>query len=212
MPRAALFGLARLLHALGRSGWGLFLVCCSLPKYSSPMKRFPVRIQRQPPGLCGPYTLAAVLRFHGDRVSFARLARLCHATRARGTTPEHLIAAARARGFRTHVKQWAEITDLAVFLRRRLPPIVLWFSEDEGHYSVVVGLDRRFIWLADSELGKVRRMPRDVFRRVWFDFSTNGPEKTSRLYARWMLGIEPKKSMRYSTAAVAHSSAGVAQW
>lgn len=160
------------------------------------MKRFSVRIPRQPPGLCGPYTLAAVLRFHGDRVSFARLVRLCRATRVRGTMPENLAAAARARGFRTRVKRWAELSDLATALRRGLPPMVLWFSADEGHYSIVVGLDRRFVWLADPELGRVRRMPRDVFRRVWFDFSTSGPEKTSRLYPRWMLVIEPKKRIR----------------
>ncbi|TSC72111.1 MAG: putative fusion protein (N:peptidase-C:desuccinylase) [Parcubacteria group bacterium Gr01-1014_38] len=176
------------------------------------MKLLRVPLARERPGLCGPYTLAAVLRFHGDRASLAILTRLCRATRARGTSPERLAAAARARGFRTCVKAWADFGDLAAALRRGLPPIVLWFSGDEGHYSAVSGLDRTSVALADPELGKIRRMPRDVFRRVWFDFSTSGPEKTSRLYARWMLVIEPREEIRYSTAAVAHASAGVAQW
>lgn len=155
-----------------------------------------VPVEREQPGLCGPYALRAVLKFHGDRVSIATLTQLCRATRARGTTPERLAAAARARGFRTRVNAWADFDGLAGSLRRGLPPIVLWFSEDEGHYSAVAGLDRTSIALADPELGRVRKMPRNVFRRVWFDFSTSGPEKTSRLYARWMLVVEPKKPIR----------------
>lgn len=160
------------------------------------MRNFRLPIRRERPGLCGPYTLAAVLRFHGDRVSLAELMRLCRATRARGTSPRDLAAAARARGFRTRVQEWAEMSNLAAALRRGLPPIVLWFSGDEGHYSAVVGLDRQSVSLADPELGRVRRLPRDAFRRVWFDFSTSGPEKASRLYARWMLVVEPKQRMR----------------
>lgn len=152
-----------------------------------------VPIEREQPGLCGPYALRAVLKFHGDRVSLAALVRLSRATRGSGTTPENLAAAARARGFRTRVRAWAELADLAAELRRRLPPIVLWFSGDEGHYSAVVGLDRRYVVLADPELGRVRKLPRDVFRRVWFDFSTSGPEKGAKLFARWMLVIEPRE-------------------
>lgn len=157
------------------------------------VKLLRVPLARERPGLCGPYTLAAVLRVHGDRVSIVELTRLCRATRARGTSPRNLAAAARVRGFRARVQAWAEMSDLAAALRRGLPPVVLWFSGDEGHYSAVVGLDRRFIYLADPELGRTRKLPRDAFRRVWFDFSTDGPEKRAQLYARWMLTVEPKK-------------------
>ena len=163
------------------------------------MKALPVRVEREQPGLCGPYALAAVLRFHGDRVPITTLAKLARATRAHGTMPEHLVAAARARGFRTRIRRWADLNNLAAALRRRLPPIVLWFSEDEGHYSVVAGLDRRFVTLADPELGGTRKIARSVFCRVWFDFSTSGPEKHSTLYARWMLVVEPRKRARYAT-------------
>ena len=155
-----------------------------------------MRVSRERPGLCGPFALAALLRFYGDRVSLPTLARLCRATRARGTTPDHLATAARARGFQVRTKRWADIADLARVLHRGLPPIVLWFSEDEGHYSIVVGLDPRSVALADPELGRIRRLSRQMFRRVWFDFSTSGPEKGATLYARWMLVVEPGTSVR----------------
>lgn len=157
------------------------------------MHLFSLPLQRERPGLCGPYTLAAVLRFHGYRTSIRKLTRLCQATRAQGTAPEHLAAAARACGFRAQETSWADFRDLAAALRRGLPPIVLWFSETEGHYSVVAGLNRASIALADPQWGKVRRMSRSTFRRIWFDFSTSGPERSSRLYARWMLVVAPRR-------------------
>lgn len=94
------------------------------------------------------------------------------------------------------MKRWAELSDLAASVRAGLPPLVLWFSEVEGHYSVVVGLDRQNVFLADPELGRVRRLPRRVFRQVWFDFATSGPEKGAKLYARWMLVVKPERARK----------------
>lgn len=152
-----------------------------------------VPIQRQKEGYCGPQALAAVLHYYGDHISVDALARLCKTTSTEGTEPENLVGATKSRGFRAQTKLWAEIKDLESAVRRKRPPIVLWFSETEGHYSVVVGLNRREVFLADPELGAVRTFPRNVFRRLWFDFSTDGPEKHSRLYARWMMTVEPQR-------------------
>lgn len=156
------------------------------------MRVLPVRMRRQTTGACGPYALAAVLLYHGVRVPVRRLAKLMGTTRAHGTKPPRLRAAARSLGFDVWVRQWAELRDLRRVLKRNRPPVVLWFSEQEGHYSVVVGLDQRFVYLADPELGRVRKLSRRFFRRCWFDFSTDGPEKRSRLYPRWMLVVEPQ--------------------
>lgn len=156
------------------------------------MRVLPVRIRRQTAGACGPYALQAVLLYHGVRVPARRLARLLGTTRAHGTPPPRLETAARSLGFTVWSRQWAELRDLQRALKLNRPPLVLWFSEYEGHYSVVVGLDRRFVSLADPELGRVRKLSRRSFRRCWFDFSTDGPEKRSRLYPRWMLVVEPR--------------------
>lgn len=145
-------------------------------------------------GLCGPYALTTVLRHHGDRVSERTIERLARATHEHGTTPAGMARAARARGFRVRTKQWADFSDLAKEVRRGVPPIVLWFSESEGHYSIVTGMTKRSLLLVDQGArGVIRKIPRDVFRRVWFDFSTSGPEKHARLYGRWMMVVEPKK-------------------
>lgn len=161
-------------------------------QYSMSLRRLEVPIAKQAPSMCGPYALAAVLRYYGDRVSVSRLIHLTKATVEDGTEPENMVAAARARGFHVFVRAWAELNDLEEALRHQQPPIVLWFSVDEGHYSVVVAVSKRFLYLADPEYGRIHRLPRDVFRRTWFDFDTSEYELHTRVYARWMMVVEPK--------------------
>jgi len=55
-------------------------------------------------------------------------------------------------------------------LERKIPVIVDWFSVDEGHYSAVVGINNKNIYLQDPELGKVRKLKINDFKRIWFDF------------------------------------------
>ena len=41
----------------------------------------------------------------------------------------------------------------------------------DGHYSVVAGLDEKYIYLQDPEIGKIRKLKKDDFLTVWFDFA-----------------------------------------
>jgi len=64
-----------------------------------------------------------------------------------------------------------------------VPVIVNWFTKGrldypesevaDGHYSVVAGLEDKYIYLQDPEIGKIRKLKRDYFMRVWFDFKGN---------------------------------------
>lgn len=158
-----------------------------------PVKLLPVAVRKQTASACGPYALESVLRYLKIPVTITRIKKLTKMTRRRGTAPDNMTRAAQKLGFRVRVKEWAELQDLRSALKKNLPPIVLWFSEHEGHYSAVVGMDRRFVYLADPEFGRIRKLAAETFRRVWFDFSTSGPEKHSRLYARWMMILKPPR-------------------
>ena len=67
-----------------------------------------------------------------------------------------------------------------MWLHKQVPVIVDWFTRGrgdypdseiaDGHYSVVAGLDAEYILLMDPEIGGVRRLARNDFLRVWFDF------------------------------------------
>jgi len=157
------------------------------------MKLLSVPVRKQTAGACGPYALASVLKYLNVPVTIARLSKLTKMTRRYGTPPGNMVRAVQRLGFQVRFKEGAELKDLQNALKKKLSPIVLWFSEDEGHYSAVVGMDRWFVYLADPELGRVRKLRRAMFRRVWFDFVTSGPEKHSRLYTRWMMVVEPSQ-------------------
>lgn len=151
-----------------------------------------VKPHRQSHGFCGPATLKMVLAYYGVDRSERALARLAGATREFGVDAPGLMRAARALGFRARVRDHATFSDIRRYvIDRKMPVIVDWFSADEGHYSVVVHVDRRHIYLQDPELGRVRKMRRGDFRRIWFDFSTDYLRKKRDLQLRRMIVVEP---------------------
>jgi len=83
-------------------------------------------------------------------------------------------------GFKVIMKNNSNFKDIQKWLNREVPVIVDWFSRGrndypesemvDGHYSIVCGLDDKFVYLQDPEIGKLRKIIREDFMRVWFDF------------------------------------------
>ncbi|MFH1162006.1 MAG: cysteine peptidase family C39 domain-containing protein [Candidatus Jorgensenbacteria bacterium] len=122
-------------------------------------------------GFCGPASLKMVLAYYGVKKSERELARLSRATRDQGVEAPGLARVARGLGFKARVEDGATLGDMErLVMGKSIPVIVDWFSGDDGHYSVVVGITARTIYLQDPEIGKVRAMDTKIFKRVWFDF------------------------------------------
>lgn len=122
-------------------------------------------------GYCGPASLKMVLHFYGLEKSEEELGKICGVKKRLGMEAERFKKAARRFGFKILIKDFADFADINFYLKRKIPIIVDWFSKDDGHYSVVVGLDKKYIYLADPEFDKIRKMDKEIFKRVWFDFS-----------------------------------------
>lgn len=130
--------------------------------------------------MCGPASLKIVLNYHGVDKTEADLAVLTDNDSDLGTTAEKIKMAAESLGFKVVIKNECEFTDIEEWLDNDVPVIVDWltkgrqdYSESvvaDGHYSVVAGLDEEYIYLQDPEIGKIRKLKRDDFMRVWFDF------------------------------------------
>ena len=144
---------------------------------------------RQTPGLCGPASLKMVLDYYGVSVSEAEIAKLSGASKEKGVSAEGLIRAAKSLGFRAFSKKNSTFKDIRNFIRKKMPVIVDWFLEDEGHYSVVVDIDKRNIVLMDPSLKGMRKMPQEVFLRTWFDFPGRFLRKKEDLILRLMLVV-----------------------
>jgi predicted double-glycine peptidase len=134
------------------------------------IKLLNVRPFQETSGFCGPASLKMVLAYYGVRKSERALARLAGATRSRGVEAPGLAKAARRLGFTARIKDRATLADVKRHIKKGIPVIVDWFSKDDGHYSVVVGITGSTIYLQDPEIGRVRAMDTKTFKRVWFDF------------------------------------------
>jgi hypothetical protein len=131
-------------------------------------------------GMCGPASLKMVLDYYGIRKSEKELAKLTGNSHHFGTDEKGLAKAARKLGFKVVVKNNSSFDDMEKWLRKGVPLIVDWFTRGrsdypdstvaDGHYSVVCGIDSKYIYLQDPEIGKERKIEKNDFKRVWFDF------------------------------------------
>lgn len=128
---------------------------------------------------CGPASLKIVLAFYGVEKSEKELMILCKVKShsGLGTSAENIKKAAEKLGFKAKIKENSSFKDIEFWLKKNVPVIVDWFTRGaneqgiaDGHYSVATGLDDKFIYLQDPEIGKVRKIKKDDFMKVWFDF------------------------------------------
>ncbi|MDD5144832.1 MAG: cysteine peptidase family C39 domain-containing protein [Candidatus Pacebacteria bacterium] len=154
---------------------------------------------RQTPGLCGPAALKMVMDYYGISVSEGEIAKRAGSTRENGTSIEGLMKAARYFGFKTFTKTACSLGDLRYFMKKGIPVIVDWFSEDDGHYSVVVDVTKTKVILMDPELRKFliyarrREIPCDKFMRIWFDYKGDYIKRSKDMVLRLILVVTPFK-------------------
>lgn len=148
---------------------------------------------RQTAGLCGPASLKMVLEYYGVSVSESALAKASGASRSKGVSKEGLIKAARHFGFDVFAKEKSTFGDLQRFIKKGTPVIVDWFSEDDGHYSVAINIDKKNIILMDPELKGKRKLSLEKFQRLWFDFPGKFIKEPKDLVLRLMIAVTPRQ-------------------
>ncbi|MCK4781749.1 C39 family peptidase [Candidatus Parcubacteria bacterium] len=131
-------------------------------------------------GMCGPASLKIVLKYYGIDKTEKELAEMTGWNKDLGIDDKGIKKAAKCLGFKVKIKNNSSFKDIEKWLDRKVPVIVGWFTRGrkdysdsdvaDGHYSVVAGLDDKFIHLQDPEIGKIRKLERDDFMKVWFDF------------------------------------------
>jgi predicted double-glycine peptidase len=131
-------------------------------------------------GYCGPASLKMIFDYYGVRVSETELARICLTDKKNGVSDKDIKRVAEEFGLKVVIKNNSSFADIKKWLAKDAPVIVNWFTKGrrdypesavaDGHYSVVVGLDKSYIYLQDPEIGRLRKLKRLDFLRVWFDF------------------------------------------
>lgn len=131
--------------------------------------------------MCGPASLKIVLSYYGIEKSEEELARLCKTDDELGTNDDGISEVAKNFGFNVEIKNNSNLNDIEDWLQKDVPVIVNWFTRGridytdsdvaDGHYSVVCGMDDEYIYLQDPEIGGIRKLEKEDFMTVWFDFS-----------------------------------------
>lgn len=132
-------------------------------------------------GMCGPASLKIVLKYYGIEASEKELAKFTGASLDLGTDDKGIVKAAKHFGLKAKIKNGSSFKDIEKYLDEEVPVIVDWFTRGrqdysdsfvaDGHYSVVCGLDDKYIYLQDPEIGKIRKLEKEDFLTVWFDFT-----------------------------------------
>jgi ABC-type bacteriocin/lantibiotic exporter with double-glycine peptidase domain len=156
---------------------------------------------RQSEARCGPAALKIVAKYFGIELPEAQLARICRTSSISGTTGINLVTTARKLGLAARIVDGANFKMIEAWLRKGVPVIVDWMSTGHreagasrvarGHYSVVCGLTSKEIILEDPAIGRKRRLPRNAFMSVWYDFKHLFPKKTDDLIIRRMVVVAP---------------------
>ncbi|MDD3607540.1 MAG: cysteine peptidase family C39 domain-containing protein [Candidatus Moranbacteria bacterium] len=149
-------------------------------------------------GMCGPASLKILLSYYGIEKSEKELAKLCGTKKDLGTDDQGIKKAAESLGFKVRIKNNSSFKDIEKWLDKKVPVIVNWFTRGrvdytdsdvaDGHYSVVCGLDDNNIYLQDPETGKMRKLDKEDFMTVWFDF-TGRYIKSDELIIRQIIAI-----------------------
>lgn len=132
---------------------------------------------------CGAACLMSILayynKFDGNE---SELAKKLKTNSRDGTSPENIMKTAKQFGLNTYIKENCTIDDLKKFVSDKVPVILSYQAwskdklepwskeEDDGHYSVLIGVDNKNIYINDPSLiNKKGFIPIQEFTERWHD-------------------------------------------
>lgn len=110
-----------------------------------------------------------VFRFYGKVFSEADLIKKLKTRKDVGTHHQAMIGLAQKEGFYVYVNNDSSLKEIMFFLDKKIPVIVHYLEPDgdEGHYAIVVGLDKNNIILNDPWHGERFKIKRGDFKKRW---------------------------------------------
>lgn len=133
------------------------------------MVKLNVRLFRQTKGFCGPSSVRMILDYYGIKKSENAVAKLIGATRKSGCTPEQILMGVKKLGLDSYYKKNSSVVEMGELLKKDIPIIIYWTKNGEGHYSVVFGIEKGRILIADPRMKKKVFLKSKYFLEIWKD-------------------------------------------
>lgn len=126
---------------------------------------------KQSKGMCGPTSLRIVLNYYGIKKSEEELKKLLKVQKyLYDVSIKLMLGAAKKLGFKAKYKTNSSIKEIRRLIKKKIPVIIGWYAPSRGsHYSVVEGIDKQNIYIADPELGKIVPLKIKEFEKWWQD-------------------------------------------
>jgi predicted double-glycine peptidase len=165
-----------LVAVLSASGW--FVLQRPTPPHLNPVPL----IRQATPYTCGVASLESILAYYGQEWREDKLAQELKADPENGTDYHEIMRFARERGLQVEAAENMTLDDLRRAAGQDRPVMVAiqaWSDHPEaytdgwedGHYSIVVGVDDKNVYLMDpSTIGNYTFIPIPEFLARWHDY------------------------------------------
>ena len=136
-----------------------------------------------------------VLRYFEVPHTVSEIARVTNYKKAGGLYDAQLVEALKNFGLKTKIYKNTSWGDLMKYNQEGTVVVLSWMLEGYiGHLSVLEKVDEKRIYLAEPTTGKIMKMEKLKFLRLWLDYEAKGtdkwyPEKNSDIQLRWMVVV-----------------------
>lgn len=144
---------------------------------------------------CGPTSIKMVTNYFGIKLPMKKIEEICGMWKEDGMGNHDLVNSLEKLGFSVHAQYNSTWEELVAQNTKDYVVIVSWMLKGYiGHFSVIDKINDKYIWLADPESGKIVKLEKNIFMRLWYDYDDIWyPEKNSDFKLRWMAVVSKKK-------------------
>lgn len=152
-------------------------------------------IKQRDASACGPTCVEMVLRYFKVPHTVSEIARVTNYKKEGGLYNVQLVEALKSFGLKTKVHKNTSWEDLIKHNQEDTAIVLSWMLEGYiGHLSVLEKVNEKYIYLAEPTTGKIMKMEKLKFLRLWLDYEAGStdkwyPEKNSDIQLRWMVAV-----------------------
>lgn len=150
-------------------------------------------VRQRDSSACGPASIKMVAEYFRLPISMAEIEKVSGYRRKGGLYNKDLEKTLQKIGFKVKSSTNATWGDLKRNNTQGKVIVVSWmFRGYIGHFSVVDNVTDKAVYLADPENGKIIRIDKDIFLRLWLDYDPKWyPVRNTDINLRWMAVVCP---------------------
>ncbi len=138
---------------------------------------------------CGPTCIRMIMKYFSLAFGVEKIASVSKYKKRGGLTNVQLVDTLKKLGLKVRVKKGATWNDLKKNNNKNTIIGLSWMLKGYiGHFSILDHVTKTHIFIADPEAGKIMKLPKLVFLRLWFDYDEHWyPLKNTDIQLRWMV-------------------------